>query len=634
VLKNFYKSQFNGLFNIKLFYNLKGVYWIPNRLPCVRCGASSSIVEGSLHQCFFCGAKSGYSESINLLNKYSAEILNIPSVLDISKEPSTEELASRRSQIESFFHDLSSRFYEYKYFIITKLDEEEIENENLLTLIQATGNLEVIIEEYLLPYLKDEMAKKNIQEILALTHIFNKSTLGLYFSNIAREKFQLEDCSNNYEFSERNYKDIIEYCDKIKLESHSFNVNQTKALYSVIINFAIILRNVLSENPTYSSEKLEDYLKELDNIEEKNVQALNLYSQIERIYHLGRDNSLLLEDLRVGNLFSSIDPLEENLIYNAEENIEKLDRIKNWIEETSDKYQSYQKSLLRLHSGKFIEYLETYRTEFTNRKRKSIEKYDNLLEDIINKALGDYNLETMEILDIISDIIQKLELSNEIITQRFEIEHDDLIKMDESLKDFVITLTKSTINKNLEADYYKDLVKLIAEKHADFDNRILKYINNLLKNFEELRNEKTLSMEEQRNIFILDLRPNISRLIDASFTLRDELIPYPLFLEIIMLTKKLTVNTPEEVTVLVENPSTSEIRNVNISFFVPKSFQSKLRFAQLKKIKPLEIRKVETEIAPTEPGIYHFMIMIEYSHTNETFWMPSIRIELEVEEEL
>ena len=135
------------------------------------------------------------------------------------------------------------------------------------------------------------MTKKNSQEITVQSYIFNKSLLGLYFSSIAREKFQLEDCSKYYEFSERNYRSITEYCDKIKLEIPSFDTNINKSLYSVIEKFTIILRNILNENPTYSSEKLEDLLGELDKIKEKNVQTLSLYSQIEQIYHLGRDAS-------------------------------------------------------------------------------------------------------------------------------------------------------------------------------------------------------------------------------------------------------------------------------------------------------------------------------------------------------
>ena len=43
--------------------------------------------------------------------------------------------------------------------------------------------------------------------------------------------------------------------------------------------------------------------------------------------------------------------------------------------------------------------------EFTKRKDKSIEKYNTLLEEVINKALGDYNIETIEILDILNDFV-------------------------------------------------------------------------------------------------------------------------------------------------------------------------------------------------------------------------------------
>ena len=599
----------------------------------MRCGASSSISEGSLVQCFYCGTKNVYSESVSHFNNYLAEILNIESIDKISAEVSNEEIERRRSSIESFFHEISSRFYDYKKLIITKIDEDEIDKDKLLKLIQSTGNLEVIIEELLLPHLKDSISKSNIQEIKLHTHIFNKSLLGLYFSYLAKEKFQLEDCSKFYQFSERNYESLIEYCDKSQPEKPLIDVNRIKNLYSILMKFVELLRNILTENPSYSSEKLEDLLNNLDDLEEKNVQELNLYTQIESVYHLGRDTSLLLEELRVGDLFSAINPMEENLIFNAEENLEKLDKVNNWITTTTEKYQNYQKSLFKLHSGKFIEYLETYRTEFTIRKDRSIEKYNTLLEEIINKALGDYNIETIEILDILSGFVQKLEVSKETIIQRFELEHDDLLKMGESMKHFVLELIKKGININIEADYTIQLINLISEKHTEFDKLILKYTNHLLKRFEDFRNELVLSLEDQRNKFILELKPNISRLIDASFTLSDDFIPYPLFIEIIMLSKRLMVDTPEEITVLIENPSSVAISNINVSFFVPNSFQSKLRFAQLKRIKPIEMRKIETEITPTEKGIFHFMVMVEYQHTNETFWMPSIRLELEVDDE-
>ncbi|MHA1342898.1 MAG: hypothetical protein ACTSQG_02855 [Promethearchaeota archaeon] len=602
-------------------------------LPCIKCGTSLSIIEGSLVQCFNCGTKNVYSDSIASFRDYLLEILNLTSVDEDSDKIDNEEIERRKNSINSYFHTLNSDFYSYDRLILTKLDDIEIDPQKLLNIIRIAGNLVIINDDFLLPYLKESLSKNQFQEIRDLAFIFNKALLGLYFCYLAKEKFQLEDCSNYYQFAERNYNSIIEYCENIKLENPSFDTNDIKIFYKVVVKFSVILRNILSENPAYSSEKLEDILKSLDKIENKNLQVLNLQSQIHQIYDLGKNTSLLLEELRVADIFSVIDPYEENLIFKTEEILENLDRIKNWIDDVSAKYQIYQKSLLKLHSGKFIDYLESYRAEFNNRKNKCIEKFDELLERIISRALSDYNFETIEILEILNNFIQKLD-SREVIIQRFEIEHKDLLKLGEGLKRFIIELFKKVIQKDLESIYYKELIMLISDKHSEFDKYILKYINSLLKEFEDYRNEKVLSLEEQRNHFILELKPNISRLIDSSFTLNEDLIPYPLFIEIIILSKQLTVNNPEAITVLIENPSTTEIKNVNISFFMPNSFQSKLRFAQLKRIKPFERRKIETEVVPTEKGIFHFMVMVEYSHTGEDFWMPSIRVELEVEEEL
>ncbi len=67
-----------------------------------------------------------------------------------------------------------------------------------------------------------------------------------------------------------------------------------------------------------------------------------------------------------------------------------------------------------------------------------------------------------------------------------------------------------------------------------------------------------------------------------------------------------------------------------IYFFIPESFQNKLGFTSIKKLKANETRKIKTRIYPKQSGTFLSMVMIEYQHFNKTFWMPSIKFKLEV----
>ncbi|MFO8018341.1 MAG: hypothetical protein R6U96_06870 [Promethearchaeia archaeon] len=608
-----------------------------SHLPCIKCGSKLSIVEGSLVNCFSCGTKNTYSESLDLLNNYLMEILTISSIKKIEKEEITDKIIQlRKKSLEIYFHELNSKYYGCKNLIKSKLDKEDIEKDKLLELIRACGTFNLIISQYLLPHLENGVSKRRFEDMEIFSYIFHKALLGLYFTAEARTNFEYERCKENYNYAKRNYKEGEEFLSSKLGDQEQSEFKRYSMLFSILSQLTEILKTILNENPSYYTEDLENLISQIDSIKEKNIQISNLRSQINEIYNLVREAPLILEEIRVADIFSLLDPLDDNLVYQSQEVLEKVERIKNWIEDSTDRYQDIQKKLLSLHSGKFIKYLKTYRQEFDTRRNNNIEQFDELLDKVISRSIGDYNMETIEILDILSDFIQKSDASEESIIKRFEIEHDDLVKFDETLKNLVIELFKKSYRTDLESEYYKDLISMISDKHSEFDRYILKFINSLLRQFEKNRNEEKLSIEEQRNRFVVDLRPKVMKCINASFTLDESLIPYPLFLELIILSRQLTVGEPEKITLLMENPSSTDFKNVNITFFAPNSFKSRLRFAQMKKIKANEGVKVETEVVPTEKGVYHFMAMVEYTtkSTNEMFWMPSIKIELEVEDTL
>jgi len=75
----------------------------------------------------------------------------------------------------------------------------------------------------------------------------------------------------------------------------------------------------------------------------------------------------------------------------------------------------------------------------------------------------------------------------------------------------------------------------------------------------------------------------------------------------------------------------TDIKDIKLHLFMPKSFYSKIKFTSIKKLKAKERRNIKIKIIPKNNGAYLFMVMAEYQHTNKTFWMPSIKLELEVE---
>ncbi|MFX0028383.1 MAG: hypothetical protein ACFE8B_04195 [Candidatus Hermodarchaeota archaeon] len=601
-----------------------------SHLPCKKCGSSLPIVKGSVVQCPYCRAKNFYMESFYTLKYYMSVILKLSS-LDKRKRINKKEIVRRKILIETFFTDIRSSFNEYRHLIITKLDSVSINPVKLFYLIRAAGNLEISIDRFLIPYLEDNISKKKYLELRDKAYLINKTLLGLYYSYLAKNTNRYKKAYRFYQDAEKNYQNVVDYCNIINLGNYNPIYYKVSKFYTVLVKFTSIIRNILDKNPKLFTNELEDLLQELESIYKDDNQIYNLYKQIENIIQLERNTCVLLENIRIDDSFLSSESFNDTYLESNEENLNELNRVRNWIDNLSKKYQKYQNSLLKLHSGRAIKYLRLYSNEFISYKNKNAEKFDQILRTMINKALDSYNSETVEALETLSHLMQK-NIFNSNLLDKFEIGHDDLVEMDEVLKNFVNDLFKKPLLKNLESEYYRKLISIISGKHSEFDKHILKYINRLLKDFEDMRSKSDLSLGEQRTQFISQIKPNLQKLIDLSFTLNEEILPYPLFIDIKIPPRKLKVHNPEVLTLLIENPNITEIKNIKIDFFIPEAIQNKVKFTRIKKLKANERRKIKIRINPKEKGNFPSMVMIEYQHINKTFWMPSIKFKLEVED--
>ena len=106
-------------------------------------------------------------------------------------------------------------------------------------------------------------------------------------------KSEQQRCQN-YPYIQRNYQNILDFCNITKFENNQSKIYKKKVLYEILTEFSAILRGILNKNPKSYSEKLKDLLFKLNRINVKDFQTYILYSQIENIYQLEHNTSLLL----------------------------------------------------------------------------------------------------------------------------------------------------------------------------------------------------------------------------------------------------------------------------------------------------------------------------------------------------
>lgn len=154
----------------------------------------------------------------------------------------------------------------------------------------------------------------------------------------------------------------------------------------------------------------------------------------------------------------------------------------------------------------------------------------------------------------------------------------------------------------------------------------------MIDDFVELRNNNRMTIEEQRNHFSIKLMPKIEALKKLAFNKKNIELSYPILMELMVLSTKMEINSEQKVFIIIENPNSYPLSNIEASFFVPKNIMITNQLFKLDKIKPYEKKEFSLLIMPTQNGIYYIMAMVQYEDkvSKEQFWLPSVKIKITV----
>lgn len=587
----------------------------------------SGLVEGTLVQCFACGTENVRTEALDLLTQFVGEHFSTFNLEEFSVEPSKSSLQERGQVVESLFHDLMGRSPGEWSVVATKLDEKAPAPEAVLERARDFGLLCVFMDNFLLPFEASPVATRRLREMYYRAKAENAALTGHWHSLVSRAAFKEKVAKRALELCARSLRRAVTICGEAEAK-WSVDFGDLKICYDVGSRFAALLQRMVSENPAYLSQEMEDLVVDLGSIEIPLARALR--SQIQRLYDLANSVQFILEELRHREPFGAVEVYREHCILFVEDTIQRLEEAINWLVDVRERFKASQRELMKLHLGKLVPYLNSYRTEFEGRFEAALEQFDDMLEKVIINAVSDHAIEYFELFDEVESLFTAEGVDRDSLIGRLAAFKDDLVELDDALKKLAFSCFKLAQERNLERALLPQVVQSISDKHAHFDLKLLEFITSTFNEFQESRNAERLTIEEQREYFVGTLQPQVRRLVDASFAIKERNVPYPLFLEFLILTTELEVNRPQRLALILENPSTVDVKDVSVSFFVPASFDVKQRHVSLSRLRAGEKKAVGTEITPTEPGPYTLMAMVQYEHVNETFWLPSVRLEISV----
>ncbi|MBD3353475.1 MAG: hypothetical protein GF364_18475 [Candidatus Lokiarchaeota archaeon] len=600
-------------------------------LPCTNCGNSLDIIKGTVVQCFACGTKNSHFECYDVFSGYVQEVLGYPKAIDQAEDNVEEdELRKRIKIIDEKFNQYLKEVNSIDSFVVVKIysDIAEDLHKTSIDLSKRLGMLKILIDLYILPHIGGETAKKQYSEYSIVCKIYHLAVLGLRHTIESKNNFKVELSAEQYEKARWNFKNAAEFAKDVSKSKENMDFSKEIVLFESASEFCAILKDILNSNPAYYSDQFEQLIENLESVHSSKARYLK--NQMKEIYDLANELPKILHELRKKTYLNSIDTEQEKILYHSEEIKEKLTNAKIWIQDINDRYHNLQKKVVKLHNGQLIPYLRDYRKEFQNRLTHTKEMYNDTISQILQTTLLDYTISVTDLLEEVQNGFTFIKLSPLEVIERIRYVKKDMLSLDDDLKEFLFEILDYAIPESLRSEHLHGIISSISDKHSSFDRLIYKYIKKIIDEFIEERDEKRYTIEEQRDKFNIEIRPLLENLIETSFTITNDQVPYPIFLELVMLSTQLKVDEEYKVFFIVENPSQQKLENVILNFFAPNSFKIRTRQYKLRKIKPGDILRIETRIVPNKPGVYYFMAMIQYKYSTEMFWMPSIKLKLKV----
>src|SRR6056297_932606 len=298
-------------------------------LPCVNCGVNLPITKGSTVQCFSCGTTNGYTESLDLLTDVLLDLFGYQGKFEeINDSVSKNTIQKRMLEIDKNFNKLLSESRQIDLIVITKLDSFLSEDTDIQKLRKHLGLLAIIIEQFLVPLLDNDLQAQQYNEMISLLKIRNIQLSGLIFTQKAKDAYQVDDSQSFYYQAQKNFAQAKNYAQEFAKEYH-VDFQSEESLSDCAEKFCALLEDFTTNNPAYFADELEELELKLKDLTD--ARAITLKKQVITFYNLGTSLMFLLEEMREKKPFKALKIQYERIPFYTQEIKEDFYAAKRWL---------------------------------------------------------------------------------------------------------------------------------------------------------------------------------------------------------------------------------------------------------------------------------------------------------------